>query len=230
MPLFSAQASGGWTESSSALRLLNVQIRNSVGHLTDDAFTQTNPPVTSNNLSSRVNTTKSGVLSGSVAFTRYDAGEEFVGGPGSQAVLDGLNQSVIGSKSFKALGLFINSANGNPYENTPAVASVVGPYVSGMGTFGDALYETKVLDRVGGLSAGNPVTYFNGAELVASLNGYLMSKWNLNDAGNALVDCDTSDITAESYVTGSDGSATVIGILKMAPDAVMTELVYDQRI
>ena len=43
MPLL-GQASGGFTESSSALRLLHVGVRNTVGILTDDAFTQTNPP------------------------------------------------------------------------------------------------------------------------------------------------------------------------------------------
>ena len=97
-----------------------------------------------------------------------------------------------------------------------------------MGTFANALYETKVLDNQGAVAAGDPVTYYNGAELVASANGYLMSKWNIG--GGALVDCDRASITAESYVAGADGSATVIGVLKMAPDAVMTELVYDQRV
>ena len=57
-----------------------------------------------------------------------------------------------------------------------------------------------------------------------------MSRWNYNDAVAALVDCDVAAVTAESFVINSAGSATVIGILKMAPDAVQTELVYDQRI
>ena len=73
MPLL-GQASGGFTESSSALRLLHVGVRNTVGILTDDAFTQTNPPLvtTAGTISENVDTAVAGVLSGSVAFTRPD--------------------------------------------------------------------------------------------------------------------------------------------------------------
>lgn len=231
MPL-QGQASGGWTESSSALRLLNVNIRNSVGILTDDSFTQTNPPVitTAGTITTRVDQTKTGVLSGSVAFTRYLDGENYVGGAGTAAAQLAAHNGAVAKYSWRALGCFINSANGNPYENTPGVASGVGPYVSGMGTFGDALYETYIIVGVADPAAGRPITYFNGAQLVASRNGYLMSRWNYNDAGAALVDCDVAAVTAESYVVNANGSATIIGILKMAPDAVQTELVFDQRI
>ena len=38
------QASGGFTESSSALRILHIGVRNTVGQLSANAFTQTNPP------------------------------------------------------------------------------------------------------------------------------------------------------------------------------------------
>ncbi len=227
------QASGGWTESSSALRLLNVNFRNSIGTLTDDSFTQTNPPVisTAGTVSTRVNQTKTGVLSGSVAFTRYLDGENYVGGPGAgTAPQAALKADAVGKHGFKALGCFINSANGNAFENTPGVASGIGPYVSGMGTFGNALYETYVIVGVADPAAGKPITYYSGAQLVASRNGYLMSRWNYNDAVAALVDCDVAAVTAESFVINSAGSATVLGILKMAPDAVQTELVYDQRV
>lgn len=44
MPLL-GQASGQWLESSSALRILHAGVRNTVGVLTTDAFTQTNPPI-----------------------------------------------------------------------------------------------------------------------------------------------------------------------------------------
>lgn len=235
MPL-TGQASGGWTESSSALRLLNVNFRNSIGVLTDDSFTQTNPPVisTAGTVSTRVNQTKSGVLSGSVAFTRYLDGENYVGGAGFPDAAGGAQSlakaHVVGKHSFKALGCFINSANGNAYENTPGVASGIGPYVSGQGTFGNALYETYIIVGVADPAAGKPITYYNGAALVASRNGYLMSRWNYNDAVGALVDCDVAAVTAESFVVNSGGNATVLGVLKMAPDAVQTELVYDQRV
>jgi hypothetical protein len=211
---------------------MNVQIRNSIGVLTDDSFTQTNPPViaTAGTISTRVNQTKTGVLSGSVAFARYLDGENYVGGAGSNAVQVAAAASLIGKRAWRALGCFINSANGNLYENTPGVASGVGPYVSGMGTCGNALYETYIIVGVADPAAGKAITYYNGAQLVASRNGYLMSRWNYNDAVAALIDCDVAAVTAESYVYAAATQATIIGILKMAPDAVQTELVYDQRI
>jgi hypothetical protein len=243
MPLL-GQASGGWTESSSALRLLNVGIRNSVGVLTDDSFTQTNPPAvtTAGTISTRVDVTRVGVLSGSVAFTRPDAGENHIGGPGSAAVLAALLANALTARGFRALGLFINSANGNPYENTPGVASGIGPYVSAMGTYATALYETNVIvNGAGDPTVGNALTYLDGVELVASRNGYLMPKLSLNNAGNALIPFNIAPTVAatgpiaETYVwnlldfAGSE-VCTKIGILKMAPDSVQTELVFDQRI
>lgn len=232
------QASGGWTESSSALRILNVALRNSTDRLAPDGFTQTNPPVVASHVSTRVDTRVSGVMGGSVAFTRYDSGDTFVGGPGSATVLSNAQSSAVGKRSFKALGLFINNAAGRPFENTPAAASGACPYVSGGGVYASRLYETSVISAVssgGDPNAGDPVTYYNGAELVASRNGYLMSKWNYNHAASALVNCDVWDNsnyapTAESFVFQTSGSATTIGILKMAPDSVQSELVFNQRI
>lgn len=230
MPL-TGQASGGWTESSSALRLLNVNFRNSIGVLTDDAFTQTNPPLVATNVSSRVNQTKTGVQSGSVAFTRPFDGENYVGGV--PASLAGMTH--IQKLGTRPLGVFINSANGNAYENTPGVASGVGPYVSGMGTFGNALYETKVIASVGGDPAeGSALSYVAGSPLIASKNGYLMPRYVIAAAGT-LVDADLQAVSANAYITngvvgGGNSTSTIIGVLKMAPDAVQTELVYDQRI
>lgn len=239
MPLL-GQASGGWTESSSALRLLNVGIRNSVGVLTDDSFTQTNPPVVTaaGTISTRVDVTRVGVLSGSVAFVRRDGGENHVGGPGSAVVLAASLADFTLRRTVKPLGLFINSANGNPYENTPGVASGIGPYVSGCGTYATALYETACVFTYGGgaLSANTAVVYYAGGELMASRNGYLTPQWQLNDAGNALVNQtqNTASALLEPYVRGAADTvadiSTVIGILKMAPDSVQTELVFDQRI
>lgn len=213
------QASGGWTESSSALRILYVGHRNSIGILTDDAFTQTNPSVVSTvgTLSTNVDTTELGVLSGSVAFTRPDAGENFIGGP-----IEGLpaTQAVF----VRPLGLFINSANGNDFENLPGQASGKGPYTSSQGTFGTGLFETFVL---AGGSAGGTITYVNGMDLIASRNGFLCPRTAIVAA--AAVTMDDAD-NASEVANAAATSSTLIGVLKMAPDATMNELVFDQRI
>lgn len=163
MPLL-GQASGDWTESSSALRILHVGIRNTVGILTDDAFTQTNPPVVTTSAkisqSAGMNTAVLGVLGGSVAFTRADVGSNYVGGPDSVGGP--------GTAGVIPVGVFINNAVGRPYENTPGPASGIGPYVSAMGTYGNSLYETS--DLVG---AASTLTYTTGDFLYASQNGYL---------------------------------------------------------
>ena len=204
MPLL-GQASGGFTESSSALRILHVGIRNTVGVLTSDSFTQVNPPAVTAFITDQVDTTKRGVLSGSVAFARPDAGSNFVGGPGIAAASGTSGGVSYPSDPSVVLGCFINSANGNPCENTPGPASGKGPYVSAMGTYGNALFETK------DLGTGAALLYAVGQPLVASVNGYLT-----NNAG-------------DKYDEAS-GLTTLIGILKMPADAVQNELVYDQRI
>lgn len=190
------QASGGWTESRSALRILNLGIANSVGVLCDDAFTQTNPPIVndSDTFSANVPRHVIGVLSGSVAFTRGDAGNNMIGGP--DAAGEG-----------SPLGLFINDANGYAYENTPGPASGKGPYVCGLGTYGSQIFETQQLG-----AGGADLTYSAGDRLYASKNGYLTNHKN---------DDSTHEIAAE---------ATLIGIVKMVPDATMAEIVLDLRV
>jgi hypothetical protein len=214
------QASGGWTESSSALRLLHVGIRNTVGVLTTDAFTQTNPPIvtTAGTISTQADTGVLGVLSGSVAFTRPDAGSNFIGGPVEPGAPDGL--------LIRPLGCFINTAVGNAYENLPGPASGKGPYVSGQGTYGNALFESQALDAAGPLAAGDDLIYQAGQELVASRNGYLMMR--VTTQTGAPVSLDLATIAAE--VANGQAASTQLGILKMAPDSEMFELVYDQRI
>ena len=184
------QASGGFTESSSALRILHVGVRNTVGQLHSSAFTQSNP-VSAATFASQAPgllTNVLGVLSGSVAFTRGTSNEH--GGP-------------IVDANCIVLGVFINNASGNAFENQPGVASNRGPYVSAQGTFANLLYETRDID------AGTAITYVPGNALVSSLNGFL-----------------TSSIDAAH--DHADG--TTIGILKIAPDSNSDELVYDQRI
>jgi hypothetical protein len=212
MPML-GQASGGWTESSSALRILHVGVRNTVGVLTDDSFTQTNPPIVTAaaTVTTQVNTALLGVLSGSVAFTRPDGGSNFIGGPVAPAA----------TANTRPLGIFINTANGNSFENTPGTASGKGPYVSSQGTYGNSLYETAVLT---GANAGNAVTaYAAGQQLFASRNGYLTNAIAADYAVN----------TAEQCYEGNSATfnvCTLIGILKMPADATQGELVYDQRI
>lgn len=221
MPLL-GQASGAWTESSSALRLLHVGVRNTVGVLTDDAFTQTNPPVitTAVTISSKVDTTLTGVLSGSVAFTRPDVGANYIGGNVETL-------AVAHHETFvRPLGCFINNANGNAYENLPGQASGKGPYVSSQGTYGNALYETQALAALGAFAQGDALSYITGVELIASRNGYLLPHFAWD--GAALQDLDIAAWAAE--VEHGNAASTVIGILKMPADSTQNELVYDQRI
>lgn len=241
MPML-GQASGGWTESSSALRLLHVGVRNTVGVLTDDAFTQTNPPALAlaGTVSAQVDQTQLGVLSGSVAFTRPDTpngGSNFIGGPGGAALLTALNGNNEWQMGFKPLGLFMNSANGNAFENTPGTASGKGPYVSAQGTYANQLYESQILDgtNTAGFATGDPIPYSTGLNLMASANGYLMPTECVTGAG-VIVPLDVAGagvtfLSAESWVLAAGaGSATVLAVLKMPPDAVQNELVYDQRV
>ncbi len=206
----SGQASGGWTESSSALRILHVGVRNTIGELTVDAFTQVNPVIVTGNVTTQVVPTVTGVLSGSVAFSRppaADGGSNEIGGPwaAAQAATSAAFQGAGGATAgVVELGCFINNANGNAYENQPGVASNKGPYVSGMGTYGNKLFESE------DLSGGGSLSYAVGDNLYASCNGFL-----------------TNGVANDRY-RGAD--AVVIGILKMPPDSVQDELVYDQRI
>lgn len=198
------QASGNFVEGQSALRILYIGHRNTFSaQLTTDAFVQLNPPVVTAlaSVSQTLGPAPSrGVLSGSVAFTRPDAGNGFIGGPVAVAPLTG---------QVRPLGLFINNAAGYSYLNTPAAASGMGPYTSGQGTVGTKLYETQ------NLSTNAALTYAVGQTLVASRNGYLT---NVADAPNCL------------ELNLGYASATQIGVIKIVPDAVLAELLFDQRI
>lgn len=236
------QASGGFTESSSALRILYVGVRNSIGVLTDDAFTQNNPPAitTAGTIStspgSLVNTL--GVLSGSVAFTRPDiATGNSVGGPAYGVTGGTVAGTLTASEAagVKPVGCFINNAAGNAFENTPGAASGKGPYVSAQGTFGNSLFETQALAVAGAIAQGDTLTYQAGQELIASVNGFLMPSFDASGAGVVLSTVvDFAYAPTQAQIAGGPAAAhatpTVIGVLKMAPDAVMNELVYDQRI
>jgi len=223
MPLL-GQASGGWTESSSALRLLHVGVRNTVGILTDDAFTQTNPPIVTvtTTISDQVDTSVLGVLSGSIAFTRPDQGPNFIGGN-----VEGLAHAE--QELFVTpLGCFINNSAGNAFENQPGPASGKGPYVSSQGTYGNQLFETQALaDTTGGVPVlqGGDLTYVTGQELIASRNSYLMPRI---DGSDGTTTCDNAGNAA--MVEHGHAASITLAILKMPADAVQNEIVYDQRV
>lgn len=214
------QASGGWTESSSALRILNVGVRNSTGIATTDSFTQTNPPIVTTpiTVSTQTNTRAFGVLSGSVIFSRRDQGSNYVGGP----VEPGAPNNIM----IRPLGVLINNAAGNAFENQPAVASGRIPYVCGQGTYGNRLFETQALAAAAPLIQGDQLIYATGQELISSRNGYLQMR--VTTQTGAAVSLDIATIASE--VANGNAASTTIGILKMPPDSTMFELIYDQRI
>jgi len=203
MALSLGQGSGDFAETSGRIQAFHIGIRNSVGLLAPDGFTQANPPVVTTNVSGQLTgITQVGVLGATVAFTRPDAGNGFIGGPTTGTADDTL---------IIPVGLFINDANGNAFENTPGVASGRAPYFSGQGCFGVSLWETLNIET------GATLTYSAGDKLVASRNGLLT---NLDDDGNGY----------ESFENSADGSGTLIGVVKVAPDADNDLLVFDLRI
>ena len=219
MPML-GQASGDWTESSAALRILLVGIRNSTGVLTTDAFTQTNPPIvtTAGTISTQADTGVLGVLSGSVAFARPDAGSNFLGGPVEPGAP---NEGLI-----QPLGVFVNTAVGNAFENQPGPASGKNTYVSAQGTYGNQLFETQALATSGAVTVGDDLTYTTGNQLVSSRNGYLIMRVTVQTG--AAISLDIAAITSE--VANGAAASTTLGILKMPPDSEQFELVYDQRV
>lgn len=220
------QASGAFTESSSALRVLHKGVNNSIGVLTSDGFTQANPPfvTTVGTISSKALTLTRGVLSGSVCFTRPDVGSNYIGGPNEAGTLTAGIKRLI-----RPLGVFLNTAVGNSFENTPGPASGKNTYASSQGSHANGLYETFILDgtNVTNFATGAAITYIAGMELVASRNGYLMPRAGV-DSGNALQSFDVAECTNE--VANGAAASTTIAIVKMPPDSVQNELVYDQRI
>lgn len=200
------QSSGDFKESSGRVELLHVVTRNSVGALTADAFTQANPVVyTSGTVKSTTlaNITKVGVLGGSVAFTRPQAGNNLHGGPA-------VNAGPAFLAGIKPLGIYLNDAVGNAYENTPGVASGRGAYVCGSGsTIGVRIYETKQLQ---GGSAGTDLVYAAGDFLYASANGLLTNR------------------SADAYEVLQGATGTVMGVVKAAPDANTPMLILDLRV
>jgi len=122
--------------------------RNSLYTLEASGFTKLNyiPSVTVNSILN--SNTPQGVLGGSVA----GIAGSYVVGPAAAA--------------NRPLGIFINNAAGNPFENSPAIASGICPFMNGLGTYRVFVWETND-------SSGNPQTYVPGVQLFSSANGFL---------------------------------------------------------
>ena len=207
MPLSLGQGSGDFGEASGRVQLYHVGIRNSLGVLSADAFTQANPPIVTaaaNVSTTLTGITSSGVLSGSIAFTRPDSGNGHHGGPVQVAAAYVPGQ--------KPLGIFLNDAVGNAYENTPGVASGRGPYLSGQGTIGVQLWETQ--HQITGSAA---ITYAVGDFLYASVNGLLT---------NVQEDAYQWQVPAQN----DPDFLTLVGVVKVAPDADNSLMVLDLRV
>ncbi len=204
------QSSGDFKETSARLQLFHVGTRNSVGVLTPDAFTQANPPVVTNptgKSSTLANVTKVGVLGGTVAFTRPDVGNGYHGGP--------VAPGGVYNAGIKPLGLFLNDAIGNAFENTPGVASGRGPYICGTGScVGVSLYETKSLGLSGGPAIGTALTWAVGDKAFASANGLLTN----------------NSLDSYEYNVAGNPDPTLMGIVKIVPDANSALLVVDLRV
>ena len=199
------QGSGDFRETSGRVQILHVVTRNTQGALTPDAFTQANPPVitTSTGFSTTLATiTKVGVLGGSYAFSRPDFGNGYIGGP---TLISAAYQA-----GQKPLGCFINDSIGNAFENTPGIASGKGPYLAGVGAcLANQIYETKSQGLSSGPAIGTALTYA---------------------PGDNMLDAYEYQVAVSSPPYPAAHVATVVGVVKVTPDANSSLLVYDTRI
>jgi hypothetical protein len=210
------QSSGDFRLSTSALRVLYSVMKDTIMSLAADGLTQSNPNVVTT--ASAKSTTipanvKKGVLGGSVAFTRPDVGPNAVGGAVQVA-------SAYVAKT-RPLGLFINDALGNAFENTPGVASGKAPFQRG-GSAGVKLYETAVQTTVGGGVVGTALTYSEGDLLYASVNGYLTNRWQDSYEAQWITTASTGGATSSGAAAEYD--CTRMGVCIAPPDATTSEL------
>jgi hypothetical protein len=126
----------------------------------------------------------------------------------------------------RPVGIFINNALGNLWENQPGVASGVGPYASAQGTYENYLFETQALAVAGAIAEGATLIYQQGQELIASRNGYLMMR--VTAQTGAAISLDIPTIASER--ANGQAASTQIALLKMPPDSTQNALIYDQRI
>lgn len=208
-------ASGDNRLGQGALRIVYDLQKDSVPVLASDAFTQANPNVvtaTAARSTTLPTSVKRGVLGGSVAFLRPDIGENTVGG----AVLVSAAYVV----NTRPVGLFINDALGNAYENTPGVASGKGPFVRG-GTVGVKIYETAQQTTKGSGSVGDALTtYAIGQKLYASVNGLLTNRWQ-DSYENQWIDGVSGSGSANAAI---EPDITCVGFVLSPPDSTSSEL------
>lgn len=208
-------ASGDFRLGQGALRIVYSMSKDTIPVLAADGFTQANPNVVTNALARSTTlpaNVKLGALGGSVAFIRPDSGSNTVGG----AVLVGAAYVV----NTRPIGLFINDALGNAFENTPGVASGKGPFLRG-GAIGVKIYETQQQTVAGGGAVGDPLTaYAAGQKLYASVNGYLTNRWQ-----------DSYEFQWIDGVSGSGAASaciepdvTCMGLILSPPDSTSAEL------
>ena len=208
MPLSIGQGSGDFRELGGRVHVFHVGHRNSIGVLSPDAFTQANPPVVTaaaSVSSTLANISKLGVLGSSVAFTRPDVGNGVIGGAVAPDATYGAG--------INPVGIFINDALGNAYENTPGLAANRGPYLSAQGTVGLTLWETQ------NLTTNADLSYMAGQKLYASRNGLVT-----NLAADAL------EYQTNGSGAGDATACTVVAVVKIAPDANNSLMVVDLRI
>jgi len=175
------------------LTILYVGHRSSLGELNNAAFTKSNatgnPQLVNNQTLLQYQDTV-GVLGGSVAAS---VGSDLIGPAGAAGPSDAV------------VGLFLNNAAGNPFENSPAAASGVGPYAFGMGTFEVDVFETCD-------TSGNPIQLPQvGEKLYSSQNGFLTTVRGLSGGV-------------------APSGATVIGIVTVAPSGSNLIMRFDMRI
>lgn len=157
MPLHIGQSSGDFLESQRRIHPLYMGLRVSGQPYAPDALTQANPCNVQVNVSDKLaGIATRGVLGGTVAYTRPDAGNGPVGGP-----------PAVYNPRVRVLGLFIADARGVPFENTPGIASGEASYYADGGTYANTLWETHNLDT------GAPLVYLPGDEVWASKNGLI---------------------------------------------------------
>jgi hypothetical protein len=208
-------ASGDFRLSQGALRILYSLTKDTIPVLAADGFTQNNPNVVTDPLARSTTlptNVKLGVLGGSVAFTRPDIGGNTIGG--------GVLVKAAYVVNTRPLGLFLNDALGNAFENTPGVASGKGPFLRG-GAAGVKIYETQQQTTAGGGAVGDPLAaYAIGQKLYASVNGYLTNRWQ-----------DSYEFQWIDGVSGSGAAlaciepdVTCLGIVLSGPDSTSTEL------
>lgn len=167
-----------------SIELLYPGRRNSLYVLEADGFTKLNfiPGTTVNSLLDA--NTPRGVLGGSVAGL---AGNLVVGA---------------GNAAKKPLGIYINNAVGNPFENTPAIGSGIAPFMNQFGSYRIFVWETHD---------------------AAGMNAHLYAP------GNVLY-CSANGLLTKEAAGGAGGHADPLAVCVKAPSASDLSMVIELRV